>query len=263
MALKFGLGQWQEYQRDDANAPIVLCFGDSWFWYPIPGIGNLSNRFLEFGRYQAIDIVAVGQTGMEIAKPGKRNLDDLTTFFRWESKTVDMIAISGGGNDFAGADDLDPLLQAGNATDAESWFKVKETRQLFDSIKTGYERLIYLRDTFCPAVPIVTHCYDYAHATGRGFLWFSPWIKPSLTNIGMPENLHTDAVKIIIDRLAAVQDSLKGSRYHFIDTRKLLGADDWANELHPNGDGFDKIAKPFFPVFEQYFPDWVRKPKWC
>jgi hypothetical protein len=175
MALKFGLDNWRQYQpRDDSNAPIVLAFGDSWFWYPIPGIGNLSNRFLDFGRYQAIDFVAIGKYGMEIAYPGKGILGDLTTFLQWEGKTVDMIAISGGGNDFAGADDLDPLLKKGKPNNVKSWFKTKETNDLFSSVRTGYERIIYLRNTFCPTVPLVTHCYDYAQVTGKGLLWFSP-----------------------------------------------------------------------------------------
>lgn len=262
MALKYGLSDWQQYQpRDDTNAPIVLCFGDSWFWYPIPGIGNLSNRLLDFGRYQAIDIAVIGKNGMEVAYPGKGILSDLTTFLQWESKTVDMIAISGGGNDFAGAEDLDPLLKKGTGT-AASWFKKKETDDLFASIKAGCQRIIYLRDTFCPSVPIVTHCYDYAHASGKGLLWFSPWLKPSFDKIGMPPTLHADAVKFIIDRLADVLQSFSGSLYHFVDTRGLLEPDDWANELHPTGEGFNKIARPFYPVFDQYFPDWVRKPKW-
>lgn len=263
MALKFGLSDWQQYHpRDDANAPIVLCFGDSWFWYPIPGIGNLSNRLLDFGRYQAIDIVTLGKNGMEIAHPGKGILSDLTTFLQWESKTVDMIAISGGGNDFAGAEDLDPLLQKGKAGDVASWFKTAETDQLFASITAGYQRIIYLRDTFCPNVPIVTHCYDYAQVTGKSLLWFSPWIKPSLDKIGMPQAFHAEAIKFIIDRLAAVQNSLSGPLYHFANTRGLLGPDDWSNELHPTGEGFNKIARPFYPFLEKYFPDWVRKPKW-
>lgn len=265
MALKYGLSDWHQYQpRNDINAPIVLCFGDSWFWYPIPGVGNLSNRLLDFGQYQSIDIAAIGKNGMEIAYPGKGILSDLTTFLQWESKTVDMIAISGGGNDFAGADDLDPLLQKGVAGDAESWFKKKETDALFANIKAGYQRVVYLRNTFCPTVPIVTHCYAYAHATGQGLLWLSPWIKPSFDKIGMPQTLHADAVKFIIDSLAKVQKSLEKSEplYHFVDTRNLLRPDDWVNELHPTGEGFNKIARPFYPIFDKYFPDWVRKPKW-
>lgn len=263
MALKFGMSDWQRYRpRDDDNAPIVLCFGDSWFWYPIPGISNLSTRLLDFGRHQSIDIVAIGEVGLEIANPGKRILGELTTFLQWESKTVDIIIISGGGNDFAGADDLDPLLQVGTADNATSWFDEIKTDDLFKNVKTGFQRIIYLRDTFCPKVPIVTHCFDYSQANGEGLLWFSPWIKPSLDKIGMPPALHTAAVKYIIDRLADVQTSLSGPNYQFIDTRGLLGPDDWSNELHPTGEGFDKIARPFYPVFAEKFPDWVRKPKW-
>lgn len=265
MAIKFGLSAWQEYvPRGDPNAPIVLCFGDSWFQYPIPGIGNLSFNLLQFGKHQAIDIVALGNNGMEIVNPGKRLLADLQFFLQWESKTVDMIAISGGGNDFAGADDLAPLLKKGKNDNAASWFKTKETDELFANIMDGYQKLVYLRDTFCPTVPIVTHSYDYAHATGKGLFWFSPWIKPSFDKIGMPENLHADAVKYIIDHLAAVQESLSLScqPYHFVNTRGLLGLSDWANELHPTAEGFQKIASPFYPLFEKYFPDWVRKPKW-
>lgn len=263
MALKFGLTEWQDYHPRDSNAPIVLCFGDSWFGYPIPGIGNLSNRFLDFGRYQSIDIVGIAKNGMEIATPGKRMLSDVTTFLQWESKTVDMIVVSGGGNDFAGANDLDPLLKKGQLNSAASWFKKSESDELFAAIKAGYERIIYLRDTFCPRVPIVTHCYDYAQVTGKGLLWFSPWIKPSLDKIGMPLSLHAEASKFIIDHLAEIQVALSKSKpYHFIDTRKLLDKDDWANELHPTREGFNKIASQFYPVFEKYFPDWCRKPRW-
>lgn len=263
MALKYGLNEWRDYHpRNDEKAPIVLCFGDSWFWYPIPGIGNLSNRFLDFGKHQAIDIAVIGKNGMEIANPGKGIIFDLTTFLQWESKTVKMICISGGGNDFAGADDLDPLLKKGKPGNVVTWFKPKEIETLFNDIKNGYERVVYLRNTFCPEVPIVTHCYDYAHATGKGLLWFSPWIKPSLDKIGMPVEMHAEAVKFIIDKLADIQISLAGNLHHFVDTRNLLSPNDWSNELHPTRKGFNKIARPFYPIFEKIMPDWVKKPRW-
>lgn len=94
-----------------------------------------------------------------------------------------MIVISGGGNDFAGADDLLPPLQPGNPHDAASWFNREKTDNLFGVIKAGYERVIYLRDQHAPSIPILTHCYDYSKADGQGVLWFSPWIKPSLDQI--------------------------------------------------------------------------------
>ncbi len=261
MAIQFGLSNWKNYERAE-DSPIILLFGDSWFFYFTPGVGNLANRFLDFGRGQAMDFVAIGENGMEIGKPGKTNLHDLTTFFQWESRTVDMIVISGGGNDFAGADDLLPLLQQGDPGDAATWFNQAKTDELFDVIKAGYKRVIYLRDQFAPTVPILTHCYDYSKADGQGVLWFSPWIKPALDQIGMPVNLHRKAVKLIIDRLAAIQTELAGPRYHFVDTRNTLAPEDWTNELHPTGKGFNKIARKFHPHFAHYFPDWIRTPGW-
>ena len=250
MALKFGLQEWRNYHpRDDATAPIVLCFGDSWFWYPIPGVGNLANRFLDFGQPLGLDIVAIGRTGLEIIDPGKQILADLTTFLQWEAHAIDLILVSGGGNDFAGPDDLDPLMKKGNKRNP-------------DDIGGGYDRVRYLRDTYCPQVPIVTHCYDYAHATGQGLLWFSPWIKPSFDKVGVPKRFRHRLVKQIIDRIAKVHKRREDALYHFVDTRKTLKRRHWANELHPTANGFNRIAEHFYPVFEQRFPNRVTPPHW-
>jgi lysophospholipase L1-like esterase len=264
MALTFGMQSWLQYQRNDPGAPLILCFGDSWIQYPFHKDGNLANRFLDFGKFQAMDIMALGENGMEIGEPGKSNLHTLTTFLKYESQTVDMIIVSGGGNDFAGADDLLPLLKVGQANDVAGWFKPQETAALFARITRGYERIIQLRNTFCPAVPIVTHCYDYAPPTGKGLLGFSPWIRPALEQVGMPRDLQTQAVRYIIDHLAQVQSGLERTTalYRFVDTRNALSDDDWDNELHPTRCGFDKIASRFYPVIAQAFPEWVRTPKW-
>jgi lysophospholipase L1-like esterase len=263
MALTFGMVDWGNCTRNDPGAPLILCFGDSWIQYPFPRSGNLCNRFLDFGRFQGMDIVALGESGMEIGEPGKSNLYTLTNFLKFESQTVDMIIVSGGGNDFAGTDDLLPLLKVGNDNDVGSWFKAQETAELFARVTRGFERVIHLRNTFCPSVPIVSHCYDYAPPTGRGLLAFSPWIRPALDQIGMPRPMQVGAVRYIIDHLARVQQSLATTpAYHFVDTRNSLREDDWDNELHPTHDGFNKIATKFFPVIAETFPDWVRRPKW-
>ncbi|MFL6658331.1 MAG: SGNH/GDSL hydrolase family protein [Massilia sp.] len=258
MALIFGLSEWQQYQQQFAGAPIILCFGDSWFQYPFPASGNLCNRFLAYG-HQVVDIVSIGELGMEIGKPGKSNLSHLLTFMQWESKQVDMLIISGGGNDFAGADDLRPLLKHGVANDISSWFKAGETAALFGLIKRGYENIVHLRDQLCPDIPILTHCYDYPEVNGKGLLWFSPWIQPALIDVGMPAALHQEAGRYIIDRLADVQLALAGKHphYEFIDTRHTLAKADWANELHPNNAGFDKMAAKFYPSLKQHFPEWI------
>jgi hypothetical protein len=260
----FGLNEWRNHDNLDLQAPLVLLFGDSWFWYPIPGVGSLADKFNDFGRAQALSLVSIGDVGMEIGDPGKPLLYQLSTFLQWEAGTVDLIAVSGGGNDFAGPDDLDPLMRSGNPNAPKSWFKKAEMDDLFQRIRAGYERVIYLRDTFCPGVTILTHAYDYAHASGRGFLTFSPWIKPSFDTFKVPDALRPALVKIIIDRLALVQTQLakQTKNYKFINTRGSLTAAEWSNEIHPTREGFQKLAGKFFPQFKSRFPDWVVKPKW-
>ena len=260
----FGLNAWREYDNVSPQAPIVLLFGDSWFWYPIPGVGNLADRFNDFGRLQAMSMVSIGDVGLEIGDPGKALLYQLSTFLQWESQTVDLIAVSGGGNDFAGPDDLDPLLQAGSKTNPKSWFKPDALKALFQRVQAGYERVIHLRDTFCPDVAILTHCYDYAHASGKGLLFFSPWIKPSFDKFAVPAALRPALVEIIIDRLADVQKKLAkdNDNYKFVDLRGTLTAAEWSNEIHPTAAGFSKLAGHFLPEFQKRFPEWVVKPKW-
>lgn len=262
MALFFDLIQWRD--RLPEPVPTILCFGDSWIHYPFHKDGNLTNRFLQFGKNQGFEIMALGQNGMEIGAPGKGNLYNLSTLLSFEKDTVQMIVISGGGNDFAGADDLLPLLKVGKPDDITSWFKVPETTALFARITRGYENVIHLRDTFCPNAPIVTHCYDYAPPTGKGLLGFSPWIRPALDQVGMPVELHGAAVRYIIDHLAIVQKEmeLQHPPYHFVDTRESLQDNDWDNELHPTFSGFNKIASRFYPEFAKAFPHWVSKPAW-
>lgn len=262
MPVIFDLIEWRD--RIKSPAPVILCFGDSWIHYPFHKDGNLTNRFNQFSKVQSFNIMALGQNGMEIGAPGKGNLHNLTTFLGFEKDAVEMIVVSGGGNDFAGADDLLPLLKFGNGDDITSWFKAPETAALFARITRGYENVILLRDTFCPAAPIVTHCYDYAPATGKGLLGFSPWIRPALLQVGMPVELHANAVRYIIDHLADVQVELAKAHqpYDFVDTRRALQGDDWDNELHPTRSGFNKIAARFYPVFAEAFPPWVHKPDW-
>ena len=260
----FGLDKWRTYEGADPQAPLVLLYGDSWFWYPIPGVGSLADKFNDFGYAQSIPFVSIGDIGMEIGDPGKRILYELAAFMQWEAGAVDLIAVSGGGNDFAGPEDLDPLMKPGSATNPDSWFIKKEMDELFKRVRKGYERVVYLRDTFCPHVTILTHAYDYAHASGKGFLTFSPWIKPSFDTCGVPEALRPQLVRVIINRLAQVQLQLakQVKNYKFVNTRGTLTAAEWSNEIHPTEEGFRKIAGKFYPQFRSRFPDWVVKPKW-
>lgn len=269
MSVKFGLEEWRQYQpRGEPDAPIVLCFGDSWIWYPIPGCENLPTRFNDFGRWEAIDFCCLGENGLEFTNLNRQMLGQIETFLRWEAKTVDMVILSGGGNDLSGPDDLPDLIKKGKSDDAGSWIHTSNLASRIAEIEKTIRRVILLRDTFSGSreVPILGHAYDYAHSTGEAVLWFSPWLKPTLDEKKVPEKLQDQVVKVLIDKLAEMHVSIAADQsvnhYYFVDTRDQLAPDDWANELHPNRIGFQKIAAQFFPEFEKRFHPWVKTPRW-
>ena len=200
---------------------------------------------------------------MDISDPGKYAMGDLETFLKWEKTDLDMVVLSGGGNDIAGLEDLSEIMQVGDQTDPKSWFEPQSFDDRFDAIQMGLERAAYLCTLFSPGVPILAHCYDYAHASGKSLLWFSAWLKPAFDRFGVPDELRSDVVRVMINELAArnVRIANKAEHYHFIDTRGTLKTSDWANELHPNKGGFNKIAKRFYLDFERHL-DGVEEPNW-
>src|SRR6185436_10108016 len=106
MANIFGLNAWRDYADWNPLAPLVLCFGDSWVAYPMPDAGSLADKFNDFNPLQEMTFVAIGDVGVEIGDPGKLFLYQLAHFLEWEAGELDTIVVSGGGNDFAGPEDL-------------------------------------------------------------------------------------------------------------------------------------------------------------
>ena len=102
---------------------------------------------------------------------------------------------------------------------------------------------------------IVLHSYDYAIPDGRGVFGSAGWLKPALSDAGVPESLQVDCVRYLIDALHDMLVKISaGDPKHLlvVDSRGTLDATDWANELHPKGKGFKKIArKAWKPVLKE------------
>jgi hypothetical protein len=108
-------------------------------------------------------------------------------------------------------------------------------------------------------VRVIVHGYAYPVPDGRGFwggAWFlpGPWLEPGFRRKGyaqLPAN--TQVMKQLIDAFNVMLDGLvsdlvaAGKDVRYVDLRPFLsnGADykkDWANELHPTGDAFRRVA---------------------
>jgi hypothetical protein len=109
--------------------------------------------------------------------------------------------------------------------------------------------------------PILVHTYDYAVPRNSPSRFFSapllgPWLYPAVVNAEIPKRDWIQVSKYLIDQLAEgilrLQEERKLTNFHVVDTRKTLKRaklgttgdnGDWMNEIHPNSDGYKKLAR--------------------
>lgn len=252
---------WSEQQmRDDGVFPTVLAIGDSWFWYPFFG-GSLINYLGPIVATQSNIILAKGNNGAEAREyvDGKY-ASAVKTALKLYGDGLRAVFISGGGNDFAGFNDLRPLLQedcTGKA-DASSCFRsgVGGLDAFLESTEDYYRRLIGLVYTYTKLdCVIVMHSYDYAIPNGNGLGHDKGWLGPALDDAKVPVALRPLCMRHLIDAFHARLQALTvldPAHLLVVDSRGQLADGDWANELHPTKSGFKKVAtQAWRPVLRQ------------
>ena len=91
--------------EEHGEMPAILALGDSWFWYPANNLLNPINRFAG-----QPTILCYGDNGAEAVEllhpnhfePFRKSLDGYPS--------VRIVLLSAGGNDFAGLEDFEALL---------------------------------------------------------------------------------------------------------------------------------------------------------
>ncbi len=245
---------WHEAQMmADGAVPSLLAIGDSWFWYPLPG-GSLATGLARLVAPNQHTVLAFGNNGAEAFDYVQGVYAGLIdrALARYGSG-LSGVFVSGGGNDFAGFNDLRPILRVdcSACTSEDACFNhgggPGTIEALFDRVEGNH---IDLFDRIAARVPasarIFIHNYDYALPSGKAVIGNRAWLKPALAAADVPTGLRTDCVRYLIDQFSARLASLEtryGGRVVFVDSRSTLSAGDWANELHPTGAGFGKIAR--------------------
>ena len=236
-----------------ANAEI-LAIGDSWFWYPMPG-GSLINHIGDLVKPSGKKILVVGNNGAEAYDyvDGKQK-NAVKRLLKFYGSSASAVLISGGGNDFAGFNDLRPLLNddCTNAIKPEDCFRPGTSEDkgtvnwLMSRTFENYSLLISRILMQTPVnVKIFVHNYDYAIPTGKGFMGGEPWLRTAFEDSKVPAALQHDCVRFLIDAQTNILERIEQSlpkNVILVDSRGTLTPADWANELHPSGSGFKKIA---------------------
>ena len=247
-----------------ASPLVMLAHGDSWFDYPLAG-NNLS--------YEDTDIIAQLRTmgnpnpiilnlshygdasSSEMSWPKQqRIIDALHEPANWISGKPDAILFSGGGDDIA-SDQFCIYLNTAPATPGLNAIRFNKA---LEGVEASYLDLLDLRNRQATDVPVFAHCYDFGIPNGRHPDCVGPWLKPSLDFSGWHD--LTQAAEIVRQALVRFKQLLSeleqtvSNRFSLVDTQGTLAASDWANELHPYPDGFNKIANRFVTALRTAFP---------
>jgi lysophospholipase L1-like esterase len=261
-AMSLGAGDSPLNPDDRDYAWRFLAEGDSWFTI---GAIPSSNLLYELRLKKRAIILNLGYPGDTISNISQLSAN--TEFTRrlahpnWQSDW-NAILLSGGGNDLIDtAADIIRSKPAGTGKNAVDYVNSAALNDLKHTVQAGYRKIVALRDSSNrnKGKPVIVHTYDYptprpAPATFLVMPITKPWMHPVFAKRKVPKSLRIEIAGILLDSLAdallELEDELPA--FHVVDTRNsLIQADidakgnsgDWLNEIHPNSDGYRKIAK--------------------
>jgi hypothetical protein len=251
---------WDELAMRDAGAmPSILAVGDSWFWYPFPG-GSLINNVASHTARRGHVVLAKGMNGAEAFDYAHGVYErSVTTALELYGRGLSAVFISGG-NDFAGFNDLRPLLKddCSGATSGATCFASGNSglNRFLDEVEDSYRTLIGRVYTYTTTdCVVIMHTYDYAIPDGRAvFRRGKAWLKPALDDAKVPAALQQACINHLIDTLHSLLlkiASLDSAHLLVVDSRGTLSPNHWANELHPTATGFRRIVNQrWLPILQ-------------
>ena len=170
--------------------------------------------------------------------------------------------LSGGGNDLIDqAADIIRSTPTGTGKNAADYVTADRLAAFKQGVQAGYRTIVALRDSDASpnkGKPLIVHTYDYptprpAPATFLIVPITKPWMHPVFEKYQVPKPLRIKIAEQLLDALAEALLELGKElpAFHVVDTRNTLeradidakgNSGDWLNEIHPNGDGYRKIA---------------------
>lgn len=261
-ALSLGMGDYPLQPDDPFYDWRLLAEGDSWFTV---GAIPSSNLLYELRLKKRTVILNLGYPGDTLANVAQLSANPefvrRLTHPNWASDW-DAVLLSGGGNDLIDrAGDLIRARPGRAGRQAADYVDADALAAFAEEMKTAYRSIVALRDGAASpnrGKPIIVHTYDYptprpAPATFLIVPFTRPWMHPVFEARQVPKSLRIAVAAQLLDALAeallALEDELPA--FHVVDTRGLLqradvdargNSGDWLNEIHPNVDGYRKIA---------------------
>jgi len=233
---------------DVVGNPTLILIGDSWFWYPFNNLASELAAQLN-GEHK---LLVLGNNGAEAQDWNKKYRNEIGLAFEWYASTASALLLSGGGNDIAGPEDFDPIIEddCSKATDVSQCYSPGQPEAILSNVKTAFQVVIGKFRKYNATVPVICHNYEKAWPTGKGLFGPADWLKLPMDDGKVPKGLRHDLFVDLIDRLYEKQRELAkpsaglGKIIPLQTAGTLPDKEDiWANELHLKPGAFDKMVK--------------------
>lgn len=248
---------------------IFLAEGDSWMERSAVLQGSLPDffGFLMDSRGEPVLIINLAMFGDELRRIGTVQRDDLEY---WLAQfKYDALLFSAGGNDYIDAAKKPPpgkgllnsFVNVAAPTQAQAcinWTAVAALRSRY--LTPCFDAVYDLVQSSPNAdIPILVNSYDVPVARDAPAVK-EAWLYAAYIKNNIPKNLWPEVTALIFDSIGEEQDAWKQGRpsVSLVPTRgKLLPADgnstgesgDWINEIHPNRNGWRRLAPLWLDAF--------------
>lgn len=226
------------------RGPRLLAEGDSWFQYPI----LLHDVVDELSLDHAIASLAQAGDTLENMVRGRADIEQAIVEY-----DIDVLLLSGGGNDIAGEPLASYLAPWSKAAERPEQLVRDETFGAF--LSAAEHRLDTLFSELLarfPKLQVLMHGYDWPLPRQGG-----PWLAPALLARAIPLELQAAVLRLLIDRyyeMLARLAARHGERVHIVDCRGVVGAPaDWFDELHPTTPGYRRVGALFRQTIARAF----------
>lgn len=263
---------------------VIYAEGDSWFdkFTPLPATGtNLLDALRTPFHAVVLDVAHIGDTAANMVRGQQAR--QTRALFRLQD--FDAILLSAGGNDlkdvFIGL--FDRFFETG--TPKSELDSAEFSQAIVDSVKNvvaNVENFLALRDECrrdkTRAAPIFIHGYDYIQprpAPARVFagtrLGVGPWVYPAMRDAGLTDAEMRAVANRVINQLNEEMRArfADDDNVFFLDQRGLLEpapggstgkTGHWLDEIHPNSDGFVRLARHRWDVALARKLGWEPRP---
>lgn len=233
---------------DVEGNPTLILIGDSWFWYPF---NNLASELAAQLRDEH-KLLVLGNNGAEAQQWSSKYRKEIDLAFKWYAADVAGLLLSGGGNDLAGEEDFDPIVEDNctNAADCAQCYSPGQPDGVLQKILASYREVICKFRKYNAAAPVFCHNYEKAWPTGEGLFGPADWLKTPMDKAKVPKGLRHELFTDLLERLHSGQctlcdpDAALGTTIPIASAGTLPEREDiWANELHLKPAAFDRMVR--------------------